>query len=223
MNALLIKNSPEERPGNIIQYARTNGIDLHIVEAYQGFRINGLKRYEYLIVLGGPMGVYEMDRYPFLVRVAKVIEDALKIGIKILGICLGCQLLAYVLGGRVYKGSAQEIGWYDIEFTEEGRLDPCFGLLSEKSGKARVFQWHGDTFDLPEGATRLAFSSIFPEQAFRYGNSYGIQFHPEITPEMILEWSKDRQDLRDIIDATASFYFEYRQKANRFYSAFFKA
>ena len=222
MNVLIIKNSPHEGPGNIIQYVNTKGIKFHIIEAYRNHRISSLKRYQYLIVLGGPMGVYEMNRYPFLVTVAKAFEHALKSGIKVLGICLGCQLFAYVLGAKVYKGKGEEIGWYDIEFTEKGLLDPCFSTLSDTSGKAKVFMWHGDTFDAPNGTTRLASSSLFSEQAFRYGTSYGIQFHPEVTTEMILKWSKNRQDLKDIIDDSATFYFEYRQKANRFYSAFFK-
>jgi len=222
MNALLIKNSPKEGPGNIIQYAMDNGIEFHTVEAYLNQGIYNVKRYQFLIVLGGPMGVYEMDRYPFLIKVAKAIEDAFKKEIKVLGICLGCQLMAYVLGSKVYRGKTQEIGWYDIEFTEEGFMDPCVSMLSDASGKTKVFQWHNDTFDLPYGATRLAFSSIFFEQVFRYSNSYGLQFHPEVTPEMILSWLKDREDLIEIIDDTAVYYYQYRQKVKSFYSSFFK-
>lgn len=167
------------------------------------------------------MAVYEMDKYPFLTSVALSMEKALKKGIKILGICLGAQLLAHVLGSRVYPANASEIGWYKIKATIDGARDEVFRTLIELSDNTVVFQWHGDTYELPEGATRLASSDLFKEQAFRYKDSYGLQFHIEVTPEIVREWFSDREDLGIILNQTAIYYPRYRLKADLFYRAFF--
>ncbi|MCX8110844.1 MAG: type 1 glutamine amidotransferase [Syntrophorhabdaceae bacterium] len=221
MTALIIKNTPDEGPGNLLCFFRSHGIDYEIIEAYMAKKINISDSCRYLVILGGPMGVYEMDRYSHLKIVARAIERALKREIKILGICLGAQLFAHVLGSRVYKGPYEEIGWCHIDITQSGLCDFCFSKFAGEQGNGKVFQWHHDTFDLPGGATRLASSSCYPQQAFRYKDSYGIQFHPEITTEMVLEWFKDRGDLTDIINDTDLLYYSYRLKARLFYSAFF--
>lgn len=221
MAALIIKNAPEEGPGNLVCFFRSHNIDYQIIEAYTVKKINISRSCRYLIILGGPMGVYEMDRYSHLKIVARAIENALKREIKILGICLGAQLFAHVLGSRVYRGPHEEIGWCDIEMTESGMIDFCFSKFAGERGNGKVFQWHHDTFDLPDGAIRLASSPCYSQQAFRYKDSYGIQFHPEITTEMMLDWFKDRQDLTDIINDTDMLYFQYRLKAGLFYKAFF--
>ena len=139
-----------------------------------------------LIVLGGPMGVYEEEKYPFLIDEIKLIRDALRRYVPTLGVCLGAQLMAKAAGAEVRRGREKEIGFYPIELTPEGRRDPLFKNLPER---LTVFQWHGDTFDIPEGAVRLAASRLFPNQAFRMGvNAYALQFHLEVTREMIGEW-----------------------------------
>ena len=161
----------------------------------QGFRIRyvnferepeaqpSLDKYQGLVVFGGWMGVYEADRYPHIKVECQLIEQALKRDIPILGICLGSQILAHVLGAHVRKHEEKEVGWHDVELTEEGRRDP---LLSHFRAKERVFQMHGDTFDIPQGAVHLARSSICTGQAFRYGaKAYGLQFHLEVDQAMI--------------------------------------
>jgi GMP synthase (glutamine-hydrolysing) len=138
-----------------------------------------------LIVMGGPMGVYEQDRYPHLKHELQLIESALKAGKPILGVCLGSQLLAAALGAAVTKGSRKEIGWYPIRLTEAADNDRLW------RGAPREFMamhWHGDVFELPARAVSLASSALTALQAFRYGNSaYGILFHLEMTEEMIGE------------------------------------
>ncbi|MBI2985924.1 MAG: gamma-glutamyl-gamma-aminobutyrate hydrolase family protein [Deltaproteobacteria bacterium] len=139
-----------------------------------------------LIVLGGSMGVHEEEKYPFLKWEKTIIRAAIKNGLPLLGICLGAQLIASAVGAEVYQGNFKEIGWYPISMTLEGEMDSLLGHLPDK---AIVFQWHGDSFDLPKGAHRLASSLYYDNQAFRIGRSiYGLQFHLEVTPAMIDRW-----------------------------------
>src|SRR5690242_17640274 len=136
-----------------------------------------------LIVLGGPMAVYEADRHPFLATESTLLERALTAGRPVLGICLGAQLIASVLGSRVYAGERREIGWAPITLTPEGREDGAFGLLDPE---LVVFHMHGDTYELPPDAKNLARSGLYEQQAFRWGDVvYGLQFHLEFTEPMI--------------------------------------
>lgn len=150
--------------------------------------------FDSLIVLGGPMSAN--DPLPGLAAELDVIRHALSAGLPILGICLGSQLIAKALGARVYRNPELEIGWYPIHFADSGHSDPIFGGLPSP---AMFFHWHGETFDLPEGAEWLAWSEKCRHQAYRYGsNVYGIQFHPEITPEMIEDWSAQPVNCADV-------------------------
>ncbi len=139
-----------------------------------------------LVVLGGPMNVDETDTYPFLKREVQWIREALASQVPILGICLGSQLLAKALGAAIYPNRTKEIGWYEINLTEQAAEDLLFlGLPASLI----VFQWHGDTFDLPKGAVLLATSPQCRNQAFRMGdNAWGLQFHPEMTTDLIDRW-----------------------------------
>lgn len=149
-------------------------------------QVPSLDGYNGLIVLGGPMGVYEADRYGHLLAEQRALESALQRGIPVLGICLGAQLLAATLGARVSKGPTPEFGWYDVHPTPAAAEDPLFAGWSAKE---RIFQLHQDTFELPAGAVHLATSDLYPGQAFRYGsNAYGLQFHLEVDEPMIRRW-----------------------------------
>jgi GMP synthase (glutamine-hydrolysing) len=136
-----------------------------------------------LIVLGGPMAAYEADRYPFLATESGLIERAVAAGRPVLGVCLGAQLIASVLGARVYRGERREVGWAPITLTEDGRDDAVFGLMDPT---LTVFHLHGDTYELPADARNLATSAVYEQQAFRWGDLvYGLQFHLEFTETMI--------------------------------------
>src|SRR5256712_1040619 len=136
-----------------------------------------------LIVLGGPMAVYEADRHPFLRAETELVERALTAGRPVLGICLGAQLIASVLGARVYAGERREVGWAPITLTEDGRDDAVFGLMEPT---LTVFHLHGDTYELPPDARNLASSAAYEHQAFRFGDLvYGLQFHLEFTDTII--------------------------------------
>lgn len=151
-------------------------------------QVPSLDGYGGLIVLGGPMGVYEADRYPHLRTEQKAIESALERGLPVLGICLGAQLLAATLGANVRRAPTPEFGWCTVRLTEEGTRDPLFAGWQATE---RIFQLHQDTFDIPSGATHLADSEMFAGQAFRYGtNAYGLQFHLEVDEPMIERWLK---------------------------------
>ncbi len=145
-----------------------------------------VSRYQALIVLGGPQMPDEGERYPHLLTEMRCIEDALKRGIPVLGICLGAQLLAYTLGSGVRALESWELGWYHLEPTRVAAADPLFCALVEPQP---VFQWHGYTFDLPDGAVHLARSANCEHQAFRYGqNAYGLQCHLELDERLINRW-----------------------------------
>ena len=138
-----------------------------------------------LVVLGGPIGAYEDDRYPFLSDELRLIERALKQQIPVLGICLGAQLLARALGARVYPGAGREIGIAPINLTAEGEAS----CLKHLAPDHRVFHWHGDTFDLPDGVVRLASTAMTPNQAFSHGaRVLGLQFHIEAEARQVERW-----------------------------------
>ena len=145
-----------------------------------------LDRYRGLVVLGGPMNVDEQHRRPHLATELRAIEAALKADKPVLGICLGAQLLAHVLGAPVVRHRQPEIGWYDVDATDAGRSDPVLGAIGARHP---IFQWHSYTFELPHGAEHLARSGTCENQAFRYGaNAYGFQFHLEADQALIERW-----------------------------------
>ncbi|MDE2227749.1 MAG: glutamine amidotransferase [Alphaproteobacteria bacterium] len=138
-----------------------------------------------LVVLGGPIGAYEDDRYPFLKPELALIERRLKAGKPVLGICLGAQLMARSLGAKVYAAGFKEIGWAGISLSAGGRASP----LAKLAAGTRVLHWHGDTFDLPSGAAHLASTLRTPNQAFAVGR-YGLalQFHLEVSAPGLERW-----------------------------------
>jgi GMP synthase (glutamine-hydrolysing) len=143
-------------------------------------------RYRGLVVLGGPMNVDDQHRRPHLKTELLAIERALAQGKPVLGICLGAQLLAHVLGAPIRRHERPEIGWYDLALSAAGRADPVLGVLGERRP---VFQWHAYTYDLPAGAVQLASTATCEQQAFRFGDhAYGFQFHLEADAAVIERW-----------------------------------
>lgn len=155
-----------------------------------------VESYNGLIVLGGPMGVYEANQYPHLLWEMKQIEKAFAKNIPVLGICLGSQLMAAVLGSHVRKAPKWELGWCEIQTTEHASTDPLFQHYKPTE---KIFQIHQDTFDVPKTAVHLASSELCAGQAFRYGNkAYGLQYHLEVNEPMIHRWMK-RPENHDIV------------------------
>lgn len=228
MSVLVLKNISSEGPGSIEDFFRENTIDYRVV-CCQKEELPGTRDIDTLVMLGGPMSVNEEETYPFLRKEIELARSFINEGKRVFGICLGAQIMAKALGGRVYRGSAPEIGWYDIELTEEGIKDPLINKLAvhPRAGdfwrRFKVFHWHGETFEIPEGAVRLAKSEMYPNQAFRYGAyAYAFQFHIEVKKEMIYDWLKDQAADMDLIrKQTEVIYDDYHGRAMNFYDTFF--
>lgn len=139
------------------------------------------------IILGGTMNVEDAHQHPWMSAEMEYIRALLQRQTPVLGVCLGAQMLAHVLGARVQDGRAPEIGYMTVTLTPEGAEDT---LLTGFPMELPVFQWHQQGFDLPAGAVRLAGGSAFPEQAFRHGRSWGLQFHLEVTPALVEQWCR---------------------------------
>jgi GMP synthase-like glutamine amidotransferase len=229
LSVLIIKNIATEGPGTIEEFLRRKDIPFKIVDLNSGEIPPPLEEIDTLVIMGGPMAVYKFDKYPHLVIGSRLIREAINRDMRVLGICLGCQMVAYCLGAEVYRGQKEEIGWYHIELTGDGLRDPLMRRLAAhpKVGdfwrRFEVFHWHGDTFDLPLGAVLLASSHLYKHQAFRYGNRvYGFQFHIEVTKDMISEWVEDLPDSKRIMKETDIIYEELIGRAMNFYKIFFK-
>ncbi|MDW3626599.1 MAG: type 1 glutamine amidotransferase [Nitrososphaeraceae archaeon] len=192
-NILVIQNIGCEHLGNLAKLFELDGFNVTILNSQNDLIPTDLISYSGIIILGGPMSVY--DNYAYLKNEQKLIKKAVDMNIPTLGICLGSQLIAEAMGGKVYPGNLKEIGWHDIEITENGSRDIFNGIATLKN---TVFQWHGDTFELPESAIILAKSDTYV-QAFRIKTAIGIQFHIEVDESMIDEWirvySKEVSDL----------------------------
>ena len=155
-----------------------------------------LDGYDGLIVLGGPMSVNDADRLPHLTTELQLIEDAMRRDVPVLGICLGAQLIAKTLGAEVYRNPEKEIGWYDVSPTDDASGDP---LLLPLQKTEKIFQWHGETFDMPRSARHLAYSFLCANQAYRYGAKvYGFQFHMEVDEPMIHRWLRVPENQTEI-------------------------
>jgi GMP synthase (glutamine-hydrolysing) len=184
-NAVAIRHVAFEDAGTLEDVLAERGIALRYLEAGVD-DLSAAKEADLLIVLGAPIGVYEVERYPFLSQEFAAIETALKRGTPLIGICLGAQAIAAVLGSRVYPARAKEIGWGLVSLTVDGRNSALAALADNQF---KVLHWHGDTFDLPNGATRLAETAITPNQAFAYGRKVlALQFHVEQHANRLERW-----------------------------------
>ena len=193
-NILVIQNIGCEHLGNLSRLFESDGYNVLLLNSQKDLIPTDLISYSGIIILGGPVSVY--DNYDYLKDQQKLIKKAVDMKIPTLGVCLGSQLIAEAMGGKVYPGNLKEIGWHDIEITENGSRDIFNGIATFKN---KVFQWHGDTFQLPESAIILAKSDTYI-QAFRINTAIGIQFHIEVNESMIEEWiriySKEIMDLK---------------------------
>jgi GMP synthase (glutamine-hydrolysing) len=187
MRVLVLQHIACEPPGVYEDVLRERGAEIRRVELDEGEPLPDWQEFDAIVAMGGPMGAYEDETLPWLVEEKRAIGESVRAGLPFWGVCLGVQLLASSLGARVYPGPAPEVGLLPVELTPDGRADPVFsGLPSE----LLTLQWHGDTFDLPSGAVRLAGSPAYPNQAFRAGRAaYGVQFHLEVSPELAREWA----------------------------------
>ncbi|MDP2938944.1 MAG: type 1 glutamine amidotransferase [Candidatus Omnitrophota bacterium] len=185
---LIIKHIDIEGPGTLGEFLKNRHIKHQVINIANGIKLpKSLRGIKAIITLGGPMNVYEVDKYPFLKIEGDFLKKALDKEIPVLGICLGAQLLAKTLGARVKKSPVKEIGWSEVSLTKQALKDNLFTGLKPQID---VFQWHEDMFELPNGGVLLAKSNVCLHQAFRFGkNSYGLQFHMEIDKFLIDSWT----------------------------------
>lgn len=184
---LVFQHVPYEPLGTLDPLLKSAGFRIRYVNfGRDATQRPGLDKYAALIVLGGPMNVDQIDHYPNLATEVAIIREAVDRDMSVLGICLGAQLLAKALGGSVARNPEREIGWYDVELTDEGLADPVLCTFAQRQ---RVFQWHEDGITLPPACTLLARSPASSVQAFRHGeHAYGFQFHLEVDPSLIERW-----------------------------------
>ena len=174
---------PFEGPGCIEQWITKNNHQLSFTHFYEHYKLPEINDVDWLIVMGGPMGVYDEAEYPWLAEEKAFIRKAIDGGKTVIGICLGSQLIVEVLGAKVYPNKQKEIGWYDIKLSESAKELPLFKNFEEQFP---VFHWHGDTYDLPLGSVQLFSSEVCDNQAFLYKEKVlGLQFHFEVTDQSL--------------------------------------
>ncbi len=212
----IVMNSPEEGAGLFEEILRRSGYPYSVFEAYRGEHF-AVEEVDAILIMGGPMSAN--DDLDFIHWELKLIRQAVARGVPFLGVCLGCQLLAKALGGRVYRAPVREIGVYTVKLTEDGLRDYCF---SDLDLEIPVFQWHGETYTLSEGCVRLAEGELVKEQAFRYlDRFYGLQFHVEVTPEMASKWVEELGDRSaEVLEDFNRCYPEMRRIAEHIFTRF---
>lgn len=183
MRIRCLQHVPFEGPAAIADWAAQRGHEIGITHLYAGDRLPPQGNFDRLVIMGGPMGIHDEADYPWLQSEKAFLRETIDAGKCVIGICLGAQLLADVLGAKVYRGPHKEIGWFPIELTDTATESSIFGHLPSRFD---VFHWHGDTFDLPPGALHIAASEGCVNQAFLYDNRVlGLQFHMESTPASV--------------------------------------
>ena len=183
---------PFEGPGIIAEWAAKNGHSIHYIKIYEDDLLPEDNAFDLLVIMGGPMNVYDFHVHPWMEDEIDWVRRQIEKGKKFLGICLGAQIIAAALGAEVYPGKNREIGWHLLQFL------PAIGaymIWKEHPGTRTVFHWHGDTFDTPEGAIRIAGSAAFQNQGFIYDNRVvALQFHLEVTKESVRDMVENCRD-----------------------------
>jgi GMP synthase-like glutamine amidotransferase len=219
---LILKHVFNEGPGLLGDYFKEKKLNFKIVELENGEKLslnrNGVKA---VIIMGGPMSVYEEEKYPFLKDENVFIKNMLEADVPVLGICLGAQLMAKALGAEVKKAKESEIGWRRVSLNENAVKDPLFEGINSTLD---VLQWHGDAFDVPKDAVLLAENNVCP-QAFKVGKrSYAFQFHVEVTRSLAESWMDKSFPLKDRADIIKGFEIEkeYKKQAYKIFDNFIK-
>lgn len=187
----VIQHIPQETPGTLAELLTERGFKLKFFHPYLGDAVpTHPENIAGLVVMGGPMGVYDTEQHPNLLQEMQLIRSAHQAEVPVIGICLGSQLIAASLGAEVKASGSKEIGWHNVK--RQSSTDPLFGQLPEQF---MGFHWHGDIFDLPQGAELLASSMQTAHQAYRVGkHTYGLLFHMEVTPQIVQDMVQAFQD-----------------------------
>ncbi len=188
-----LQHVPFEDPGTVLTWAEKNDCRVTSTRLYEDENLPTHSDYDWLVVMGGPMNIYDEKNYPWLVQEKSFIREAIDSGKIIIGLCLGAQLIAEVIGGNVTENTYQEIGWFPVKLSNRARSSSLFSFFPQEP---MVFQWHGDTFSkLPDDAICIAENEACSHQAFIYKNRvFGFQFHLENTEEIIKDLLKNCED-----------------------------
>jgi GMP synthase-like glutamine amidotransferase len=181
MRIHIIQHVAFEGPGAIGEWAWERGHSIVVTEQFSRGKLPAADDFDFLVIMGGPMSANDDAQWPRLAGERQLITEALREEKAILGVCLGAQLLAQVLGAKVYRNREKEIGWFPVRLTLEAERSRLFSGLP---ARMTVLHWHGETFDLPQGAVRLAETNLCRNQAFEVdGRVLGLQFHLEVQPQ----------------------------------------
>lgn len=218
---IVLKNVEHEGPGLIDSFFAAKGYEVRIIELSEGDLLpRKYDQIDAMFVMGGPMNVYEKNKYPFLQKEEAFVKKAVELGVPVMGVCLGAQLMAKAFGAKVLKASEKEIGWGFVELNETGKSDKLFAGLGEELA---VFQWHEDMFEVPGLGVLLGRSEIC-NQVFKLGErSFALQFHIEVTPDIISSWVRNtreisKDDIKVIKSKTKEIYSLYKLQAEKILS-----
>jgi GMP synthase-like glutamine amidotransferase len=217
MRVIVIKHVESEGPGSLGTFLESAGADIRTIRLYAGDNLPELRELDAIVSMGGPMNVYEEDKYPFLKDETLFLQNAINADVPVLGICLGAQMIAKAAGARVTRSPKEEIGRGEISLTEAGKNEPLFAGIPETLD---VFQWHGDMFHIPDGGRLLASSKDCPNQALRYRNAVGLQFHIEVTAEILAEWFANSPELETIVNSYKELEPVLTKRAQQIYANF---
>ncbi len=182
MRMAVLQHVPFEGPAAIADWAASRGIEIAVAHLYRGDPLPSLSEFDILSVMGGPMSANDEGLYPWLGPEIALVHAAIGAGKTVFGVCLGGQIIAKALGARVYAAAQKEIGWFTVKRTEAAHA-----IFEGLPAEFMAFHWHGETFDLPAGAERLAETAATPNQAFAVGGRVlGLQFHIEATPASVM-------------------------------------
>ena len=198
MKVHFIQHVPFEHPAYLLKWAAQRNYSVSITKIYEPHILPGINDFDMLVIMGGPMGAYDEDKFSWLKEEKQFIKTTINAGKKVLGICLGCQLIANVLGSKVYPHTQKEIGWWPVTKIDANKNHP---LINNLLGEFVSFHWHGDTFELPAGAIHLFKSAACEQQGFLYKkNVTGLQFHPEVESDLLN--SLTEHDRAELVSAT---------------------
>jgi GMP synthase-like glutamine amidotransferase len=200
---LIVQHAFHEHPAAVRRALESQAVRSLLIHPYKGESYPEIDEISGMISLGGPMGANDDSDHPWIPKEVALLKKCVLAELPTVGICLGGQMMARALGGRVEKHHTQEVGWFPIDVNELGQKDPIAGAAGPNP---TVYHWHGDTFYLPDGATLLATSLNCERQAYRYGKrAYGFQFHPEADHQLIHEWLSIEGVDQEIADTQKAF------------------
>lgn len=220
MKIIVIMHVESEGPGSFGTFLESVAAEVLTIRLYAGDRLpTDLSEFDAVVSMGGPMNVYEEDKHPFLKEETGFLKRAVESDLPALGICLGAQMIAKAAGARVTKSPNKEVGWGRVTVTDRGKEDTAFKGLP---ATFEVLQWHGDMFHIPTNGVLLAASTDCPHQAFRYRNALGLQFHLEVTEEILSDWFGDSKEIKlyDVMNRFREIRKELERNAECVYTNF---